>query len=272
MQSAMVLFALEEALGTYVVQNAHDPHAIPEGMRGEIEKRMSPAAAPVPVTQLVQETYIKEVIALALATAKDRSDGEPLKRLEKLVEALDVFEIRNAVCHPNRPFPEHFWHRMASLATDPAVETLRLHRVTDAFRCAAEGRLISPPEGWLQQRAWIVANNLPNTFDHEVTGLIARKDETSDLKKKLAKQRNTFVALVGPGGTGKTALCLQLLRDLALDPATLGWADEIAYVTAKTERLTVNGIEAIDDPSDSLESVKHVIAHALLGDDPSLPT
>jgi cold shock CspA family protein len=266
MQAAMVLFALEEALGTYVVQNAHAPEAIPDGIRSEIEKRVSQAAALVPVTQLVQETYIKEVIDLAVATAKDRSDQEPLKRLSKLIDTLDVFDIRNAVCHPNRPFSEHFWHRMASLATDPVVDTLRLHRVTDAFRCAAEGRLVPPPEGWLQQRAWSVLNNLPSTFDHEVTGLIARKDETADLKKRLANPRNTLVALVGPGGTGKTSLCLELLREVALDPTTLGWADEIAYVTAKTERLTSRGIEPIIDPVDSLESVKQVVAGALLGE------
>ncbi|MBN8518975.1 MAG: ATP-binding protein, partial [Candidatus Accumulibacter sp.] len=266
MQSAMVLFALEEALGTYVVQNAHVPSAIPESMRSEIEKRMSQEAL-VPVTQLVQETYIKEIIDLALAMAKDRSEDEPLKRMKKLVEALEVFDIRNAVCHPNRPFPEHFWHRIASLATDPAIETLRLHRVTDAFRCASEGRLIPPPEGWLQQRAWIVSNNLPSSFDHEVTGLIARKDETAELKKRLANPRNNFLALVGPGGTGKTALCLELLREVALDPATLGWADEIVYVTAKTERLTPNGIQPILDPVRSLESVKQVVAGALLGKD-----
>jgi hypothetical protein len=267
MQSAMVLFALEEALGSYVVQNAHGPEAIPDGMRSEIEKRVSQAGALVPVTQLVQETYIKEVIDLAIATAKGRSDQEPLKRLKNLVDVLDVFEIRNAVCHPNRPFPRHFWHRMAALATDPVVELLRLQRVTDAFNCAAEGRLISPPEGWLQQRAWSVLNNLPSTFDHEVTGLIARKDETAELKKRLANPRNNFVALVGPGGTGKTALCLELLRDVALDPASLGWADEIAYVTAKTERLTPTGIEPIVEAADSIESVKQVVAGALLGED-----
>lgn len=267
MQSAMVLFAIEEALGTYVVQNAHGPDAIPQAMRGEIEKRVSMAASLVPVTQLVQETYIKEVIDLALATAKDRSDHEPLKRMKRLVEALEVFDIRNAVCHPNRPFPEHFWHRMASLATDPAVEMLRLHRVSDAFRCAAEGRLIPPPEGWLQLRAWIVPNNLPSSFDHEITGLIARKDEAAELKRRLANPRNNFLALVGPGGTGKTALCLEILREVALDPTTLNWADEIAYVSAKTERLTPTGIEPIVDPVDSLESVKQVIATALLGED-----
>jgi hypothetical protein len=266
-QSAMVLFALEEALGTYVVQNAHSPEAIPESMRSEIQKRASEAVTLVSATQLVQETYIKEIIDLALATANDLSDHEPLRRINRLVEALEIFDIRNAVCHPNRPFPECFWYRTASLATDLAIESLRLHRVTDAFRCASEGRLVPPPDGWLKQQAWIVANNLPSTFDHAVTGLIARKDETADLKRRLANPRNTYLALVGPGGTGKTALCLELLRDVALDPTTLQWADQIAYVSAKTERLTARGVEPIEDPVDSIESAKKVIASAILGED-----
>jgi hypothetical protein len=221
MQSAMVLFALEEALGAYVLQNAHSPDAIPDGVRRGIETRLAQGAEPLPVTQLVQKTYIKELIDLAVGTAEGRAGKDHLLHLNSLVDLLRVFDIRNAVCHPNRPFPEHFWHRMAALATDPAIEALRLHRVTDAFRCAAEGRLIPPPEGWLQQRAWSVSNNLPTSFDHEVTGLIARKEEATDLRKRLSNVRNNFLALVGPGGTGKTALCLELLREVALDPNTL---------------------------------------------------
>jgi hypothetical protein len=141
--------------------------------------------------------------------------------LRKLVEELDAFEIRNAVCHPNRQFPECYWYRMAALATDPCVEQLRLLRVTDAFRCAAEGRLTAPPEGWLQQRSWSVPNNLPSTFDHQVTGLIARQEEAKDFRKRLQNMRNSLVAIVGPGGTGKTALCLEVLRECLLDPNTL---------------------------------------------------
>lgn len=266
-QTAMVLFALEEALGTYVVQNAHSPDAIPEGLRNDIESRVEPFASLAPVTQLVQETYLKEVIDLAVSTARDRSEQQPLKRLKGLIEALEVFDIRNAVCHPNRPFPEHFWHRAAALATDPTIENLRLYRVVDAFKCASEGRLIPPPEGWLHQRAWVISNNLPSLFDHEVTGLIARREEVAELKRRLANPRNNFIALVGPGGTGKTALSLEVLREIALDPSALNWIDEIAYVSAKTERLTLRGVESIDDPIDSIESVKQVISSALLDEE-----
>ena len=101
----MVLFALEEALGSFVVQAAPQPDSLPPAMRSEIEKRMQGTGF-VPVAQIVQETYIKEVIDLAVTASRGRSESEPLIRLRKLVEALDAFEIRNAACHPNRIFPE----------------------------------------------------------------------------------------------------------------------------------------------------------------------
>jgi hypothetical protein len=265
-QTAMVLFALEEALGSFVVQAAPNPESLPANVRAEIEKRIQRTGF-VPVSQIVQETYLKEVIDLAVDASKGRAESEPLLRLRKLVEAFDAFEIRNAVCHPNRQFPDFYWYRMAALASDPSIEQLRLLRVTDALRCAIENRLTPPPEGWLQQRPWSVPNNLPSTFDHQVTGLIARQEEAKDFRKRLQNVRNSLVAIVGPGGTGKTALCLEVLRAAVLDPGTSGWADQLVYVTAKTERLTVRGVEAIADPVLSLDSVKQAVARALYGSD-----
>jgi cold shock CspA family protein len=265
-QSAMVLFALEEALGSFVVQAVPQAESLPAAMLSEIEKRIQGNGF-VPVAQIVQETYIKEVIDLAVSASQERSENEALGKLRRLVEALDVFEIRNAVCHPNRQFPECYWHRMAALATDPCIDQLRLLRVNDAFRCAVEGRLTPPPEGWLQQRSWNVPNNLPSTFDHQVTGLIARQEEARDFRKRLQNMRNSLVAIVGPGGTGKTALCLEVLRECMLDPGTLQWADQVIYVSAKTERLTARGVEPIVDPLTSLESVKKAVVRALYGSD-----
>lgn len=260
----MVLFALREALGIFVVQAAPQPDSLPQAMRAEIEKRINGAGF-VPVSQIVQETYVKEVIDLAVSISKDRSESDSLARLRRLVEVLDAFEVRNAVCHPNRPFPECYWHRMAALATDPCIEQLRLRKVTDVFRCTVENRLTPPPEGWLQQRSWNVPNNLPTTFDHQVTGLIARKEEANDLGKRLQNLRNSLVAIVGPGGTGKTALCLEVLRECVLDPSTLQWVDQIIYVTAKTEHLTDRGVETIANPVTSLDSVKRSVSQTLYG-------
>lgn len=233
-------------------------------MRAEIEKRIHGGGF-VPVSQIVQETYIKEVIDLATAASKDRSESDSLARLRTLVEVLDAFEVRNAVCHPNRRFPECYWHRMAALASDPCIEQLRLRKISDAFRCATENRLTPPPEGWLQQKSSNVPNNLPSTFDHHITGLIARQDEARELLKRLQNKRNSLVAIVGPGGTGKTALCLDVLHKCVLHPESLDWTDQVIYITAKTERLTARGVETIADPVTSLESVKRSVSAALYG-------
>jgi hypothetical protein len=260
----MVLFALEEALGSFVVQAAPHPDSLPSALRSEIEKRIQGAGF-APVTQIIQETYLKEVIDLAVGASRDRSEGESLNRLRRLVDTLDAFEIRNAVCHPNRQFHECYWHRMAALATDPCIEQLRFFKVRDAFRCATEGRLTPPPEGWILQRSWSIPNNLPSTFDHQVTGLIARQEEAKDFRKRLQNVRNSLLAIVGPGGTGKTALCLEVMRESMLDPSTSEWADQLVYVTAKTERLTGRGVEPIADPIVSLDLLKKSVAELLYG-------
>jgi hypothetical protein len=98
-----------------------------------------------------------------------------------------------------------------------------------------------------------------------VTGLIARQEEAKDFRKRLQNVRNSLLAIVGPGGTGKTALCLEVLRDSMLDPSTMEWADQLVYVTAKTERLTSRGVEPIADPIISLDLLKSSVADSLYG-------
>ena len=98
----MVLFSLEEALGNFVVSSALDTTTIPQPLRLEIERRLESTGF-VPVSQIVQETFLREVIELSVTVAKDRSEYEPLRRLRNLTNSLDLFEIRNSVCHPNRP-------------------------------------------------------------------------------------------------------------------------------------------------------------------------
>lgn len=261
MQSAMVLFSLEEALGTYVISQTEEITDMPSRQVTAIETRSNKRFDSV--SSVVHETYIGEVIDLAIASSKGTTADKYLRKLKQLIDDLAIFEVRNAVCHPNRPFPENFWYRMATIATDPCFENLRLTRVQDAFRSAVEGRIIPPPDGWFSQRMWAVPNNLPTSFEHEITGLVARKDECTDLLRRVSNTRFHLVAVVGPGGSGKTALCLEALRMCATDAATLNWADQIVYLSAKTEKLTATGIEPINDLATSLDDVKKQIVMAL---------
>lgn len=264
-QTAMVLFALEQAFGEYVQEIADASAQVPSALRDAISAR-SHRRDPLPADSIgliVQESYIAELIDLAVELTSDRNDQRHLTRLRAMVEALGVFEIRNAVCHPNRPFHESFWHRIAALATDPAVDALRLSSVVATLRAAQEGKLIPPPDEWLRQKRWSIPNNLPETLDHEITGLIGRQKESQQLLKYLQNARHTLIAVTGPGGCGKTALCLDVLRDCCTMPETTQWADEVIYLTAKTERLTATGIEPIADPIVSLNGVRKALLRAL---------
>jgi hypothetical protein len=264
MQSAMVLFALEQSLGAYVAESTDDTGDIPQRMRESLDLRRKPDTPKSTISSVVQETYISELIDIAVASARQKSDHQHLSRLRKLVQDLDLFEIRNAVCHPNRPFPECYWHRMAAVAMDPSIDALRLRPVVAAFRSAQEGVINRPPDDWLTHKAWAIPNNLPDVFDHEITGLIDRKRESANLAKLLSNPRFSLIAMVGPGGNGKTALCLEVLRESAFSPTSTQWADEIVYVTAKTERLTAAGVERVLDPIESLDLVRAAITNAVL--------
>ena len=140
----MVLFALEQALGQFVQEIVDAASQIPEAMKTPILTRGGGTPAGASIGSVVQETYIGELIDIAIELTHQRSDQQHLKRLKSLSEALGLFEVRNAVCHPNRPFHECFWHRIAAMATDPVVEALHLKQVVSALRAAQEGRITSP--------------------------------------------------------------------------------------------------------------------------------
>jgi hypothetical protein len=141
MKAAMVLFALEESLGAYVTENAPDVTDIPENVRkGYVGRRPAGVTLPSRTDHLVQETYISELFEIAVATSLQKNDEQHLRRLQDLATARSLFDIRNAVCHPNRPFPECYWHRMAVIATDPAIERLQLHGSLSSFDWLNKGR------------------------------------------------------------------------------------------------------------------------------------
>ena len=120
-------------------------------------------------------TSLAEVIAIALHVYKGTSLEPWLTNLNGLVVALSLFEIRNAVSHPNRPFPSFYWYRCAAIASDPAIDALGLNEVAHAFINAIEGRIQEPPEEWLHKMRWSVPALLPDEFEHAITGLLATK-------------------------------------------------------------------------------------------------
>jgi len=258
-KSAMIIYELETSLGNYVLENEILDN-ITEKNRDSILNRESVSVNDknINVTFLVESSYLDEVFNLAIDVTEGTSLNSHMKSLKELCTYLGVFDIRNAISHPNRPFPDSFWFRSAAIASDPLVEQLGLGSVRQALNSAISEKLNSPPEEWFDNVKWAIPNTLPNSFDHEITGLLGRDKEFKDLYSTLSKERNNLIAVVAPGGIGKTALILQFLKELSLTPKYSEKVSSIIFCTLKNERLTADGLQIIE-AINGIEQIKESI-------------
>ncbi|NJK66492.1 MAG: ATP-binding protein [Microcoleus sp. CSU_2_2] len=266
MKSAMVLYQLERTLGSFVAEEKKDPTELPTGTLKNIQDRELKAGRPFDdstTTGIIAASYLDEVLRMAVDAAKGRPEEEYLKRLRTLCEVLEVFNIRNAISHPNRPFHHCYWHRVATIATDPSIDLIQFREVTKAFLAAQAGQLVQPPDDWINAPIWSLPNNLPQDFEHDITGLKGRKKELSDLLEEIRNERNLLIAVVAPGGLGKTALVLQALKEIVSLPQSGEWVDQILYFSSKTEVLTSDGIVTKIPPAANIEGLRDSIARTL---------
>ncbi len=247
-KSAMIIYALETALGDYVL-NADDINSITAKNVDSIADREISRGQSVDrnnIQLLVESSYLDEIFNMAIDITRGTSFEPKMLDLKNFCMFMNIFDIRNAISHPNRPFPDAYWFRAAAIASDPLVLQLGLSDIRQALNAAISGNLTSPPDEWLNNVNWAIPNTLPASFDHEITGLFGRDKETKDLEATLSKVRNNLIALVAPGGVGKTALILQFLKDVSLSLEWNNKIDAIVFCTLKNERLTADGIEVIE--------------------------
>ena len=247
-QSAMVFMALEQCIARFVVDNAvYEPKAS-DGIVKKISERV---VIPTTLDQtelikfLCQNAYFDELFSLARLITEVRDNDHPLLVLEKLGKDLGAYKIRNAFAHPNHPFLESYWFRVAAIASDPSVQKLGFSGVEAALRQALAGTLAEIPEEWLFKGAFVIPNNVPNNVSHEITGLLGRNQERTALKKDIRAKKFPLLAVVAPGGIGKTALVLDLLDELKSDPEAGTAYSAIVFLSAKQEKLTSSGITAV---------------------------
>lgn len=259
-KTAMVIYELELSLGKYVIDN-EVLHNISASSLDSIVEREASKGREINKNNLnliVEASYLDEIFNFAISITENTSLHTQMIELKQLCSILGIFNIRNAVSHPNRAFPDCYWFRVATIASDPLIERLNLTSVRNALNSAIEENLNTPPDEWLFNVNWAIPNSLPMAFDHEITGLLGRDKEFKDLELVLSKNRSNLVAIVAPGGIGKTALVLQYLKDLSLNPIWSARLSAIIFCTLKNEKLTSNGIETIDAIS-GLEQIKDSI-------------
>ena len=270
LKTAMVLYTLERALGHFVLDAQPEVADLTSSVVEEIESRYQRPGEETNsnLRKTVEQTYLSEIFRLALDAARNTASWDRLNELLQLCSTLEIYKIRNVVSHPNREFPECYFHRLAAIATDPLIQLLGLNDVLLSFRCAEDGQIDEPPEEWLNEvLPWAIQNNVPTQHDHSVTGLVGRKRELAQLRNLLKNQRVNTIAVTAPGGTGKTALALEVLHEIRLEAGFQETIDCIAFVSLRTEKLTATGIEKFgaSETINELESELGEILKDLLG-------
>lgn len=255
-KTTMLLYQIEESIGSFVLENG-DINSMNIGRLENIHQREVSKGKGFnreSIKDIVEATYLDELFGFALDIANDSSILDSLNYLYSLFHHLDIYEIRNAIAHPNRPFWDCYWYRVATIASDPIIDLLQLKGIKESLEAVENGNITDPPEEWINKVLWQIPNNLPNHFDHGVTGLIGRDKELKELKKFISNPRVNSIALVAPGGLGKTALALDLLNTIVSTPSFSSNLDAVIFVTMKTEKLTTEGVVALD----SIETIEEL--------------
>lgn len=267
-RSSMIVFALEQALGEYVKRcHSGSPEIDTDATvsacltRGMIDVAASRRAK---LSHAVAESYFDELLRIAVSLASSTEDEKHVSSLAELVRSISLFEVRNAVAHPNREFPENFWYRCAVVATSIPITMLGLDGVIQAFQAALDNRITLPPEEWLNLTSFVIPNNLPRETEHDATGLIGRQKERKQLISLVKARRSPVIVITGPGGLGKTALATQVLREYSQDYSSEPAHDAIVFASLKEEALTSDGISRLQ-VSQSIEDLKYELAEDLGG-------
>ncbi|CAG23177.1 hypothetical protein [Photobacterium profundum] len=186
-KTAMVLHELEESLGNFILDHGGveslNSNSIESIYKREADKGRSFNVDSI--NDVVEATYLDELFRFALDIAKDSSLSDKINYLYSLFHHFDICEVRNAISHPNRPFWDCYWYRVAAVASDPVNEILGLSSVKKALVSAERNIIDEPPEEWLNKVIWQIPNNLPSNFEHGVTGLIGRQKELTELNKLI---------------------------------------------------------------------------------------
>jgi hypothetical protein len=116
-KSTMLLFTIEESFGSFVRGNISDIEFVPEGLLESVSARTVEVKSNKPneIEAVLEATYLDEVFQLAQAATKDTSYEKIVLEVKKLAQLYNIYEIRNAVSHPNRPFVDCYWYKLAAL-------------------------------------------------------------------------------------------------------------------------------------------------------------
>lgn len=153
---------------------------------------------------------------------------------------------------------------IAAFASNPDVLSSGIFKnISQKLNLVEEGYITPPSEEWLNHIPQnCIPNNLPEYFDHTITGFIGRNSERVSIKKALLNPRCPIITITGSGGMGKTAIVFEILKQLSFSHVKEEVFDSIIYVSLKTEELTSEGVKKISFKK-TIENVKNEIKNSI---------
>jgi NB-ARC domain len=172
-----------------------------------------------------------------------------------------IVQVRNRIAHSRALLPGDV-QSIEYLLSPMEKFSLEMISLSEVINHLVRDRGWSPPL-FMDDDIARVLNNLPLP-DYDDTGLVGRKRELEQLKRKIVSlpKRNPVLTIVGPGGIGKTALALDALLDLVNQPNEFPF-DQVVWISLKTEQLTARGVQQIADSLRSLEAATPFILREL---------
>lgn len=263
-KTAMVLHEIEHALGGFILDEDIAVEDFPQDIVKNVinrEAHRNQFSEIIKPKDIIESTYLDELFSIAVEITKNTSLQSFIKYLRDQFIINDIYKIRNVISHPNRQFVISYWFKVAAIASDPIINILKLESIHLALVSAEENNLNDPPKEWYEKTMWELPNNLPEIFEHGITGLVGRQKEHDDLLECLKNRRVNNIAIVAPGGIGKTALALDLLSLQVKNPEIKNHFDSFIFSTLKTEKLTAEGVVKLDS-IESLVELKELIVHS----------
>lgn len=185
--------------------------------------------------------YFRDVIAIFVEHARVLDKNKEANRVWVRFQNLKVNDIRNELSHAGLVTKINYdalvefalLKDLKALGIDLErrvewVNSLNLYEAAEEKAEAIQRGeiLIWPPNE-------VIPNNLPETFEHSETGLIGRADVLKDLREWVTQENSYPNSIVAPGGYGKTAVALEMLRKLSREGAYLNEIEGIVFVSFK---------------------------------------
>lgn len=214
----------------------------------------------IDINDLTIELFFEELLLSDLKRIINKNFVQSKDLLGDLIESLfnelmnELNRIRIRVVHPKENFSsidvENIKRDIRSICRGKTGNKMHVFLKNYDNRNLNSIQIIDPGE--------ICINNLPPA-DYDLDGgFVGRKSEIKEIKKKIYSNLDRILTIMGAGGVGKTALALEIAKNIISDPKNPFKA--VIWFSAKEEKLT--DVDIVEIPSE-IKNLEQLIGDIL---------